>query len=191
MQEENKNKKDVPSNERKKFIDPKEIIQEAGIKEGDKIADFGCGPGYFSLPVASVVGEKGEVYALDVFPGALESLESQAKMKGIDNISIKRVNLEKAGGSKLGDGSVDWVILKHILFQNKDKKTIIDEANRVLRKDGKIIIMEWNKNLVMGPDEKLRVDPVEIGELIMDSGFIFEKKIDAGNYHYVIIAEKS
>ena len=86
---------------------------------------------------------------------------------------------------------MDWVILKHILFQNKDKKTIIDEANRVLRKDGKIIIMEWNKNLVMGPDEKLRVDPVEIGELIMDSGFIFEKKIDAGNYHYVIIAEKS
>ncbi len=172
------------------FVDPTKIVKTLGIKTGDKIADFGCGPGYFSIPIARVVGDDGEVYAFDVLPSALEALESQAKIQGIDNIVIKRVNLEKYQSSELTDESVDWVILKNILFQNNKKKNIIKEAYRVLKKGGKVLIMEWDKNLAMGPIQKKRIAPQDLIEIIDEEGLIFEKQMTAGNYHYIIIAVK-
>jgi len=50
------------------FVDPKKIIEVAGIKRGDKVADFGCGGGYFSIPTSEAVGETGEVFAFDILP---------------------------------------------------------------------------------------------------------------------------
>ena len=173
-----------------KFVDPVEIIKIAGIKEGDKVADFGCGPGYFSIPIANLVGESGEVYAFDVLSAALEALDSRARLEGIDNISSQRANLEKYESSELEDESVDWVILKDILFQNRNKENILKEAHRILRKGGKILVMEWDNNLSVGPDKKLRIDPDDLGELILDAGFVFQKKADAGNFHYVVVAAK-
>lgn len=190
MQNSNENQKIAGDTENLEFVDPKEVITKSGIKEGDKVADFGCGPGYFSIPISKIVGESGEVYAFDVLPAALEVLESQSKLHGIDNISIARANLEKYESSKLEDASMDWVILKDILFQNQDKKTILKEAHRVLRAGGKILVMEWDNNLSVGPDEKLRVDPSSLGEMIMDAGFVFEKQSNAGNYHYLVVASK-
>ncbi len=192
MQEENQNKNQegMANINNIRFVNPEDIIKAAGIKEGDRVADFGCGPGYFSIPISRIVGEAGEVYAFDVLPSALEALESQAKLQGIDNISTQRANLEKYESSELEDGSMDWVILKDILFQNKDKATILKEANRVLKKGGKIIVMEWDKNLAVGPDQALRVDPLDLSEMIMDADFVFEKQSDAGNYHYVVVAAK-
>lgn len=191
MQQENQNKSQGGlANLAIAFVNPDEIIKMADIKKGEKVADFGCGPGYFSIPISKIVGETGEVYAFDVLPSALEALESQAKRKGIDNISTQRANLEKYGSSELEDGSMDWVIIKDILFQNRDKKTILKEANRVLKKGGKILVMEWNNNLAVGPEEKLRVKPLELSEMILETNFIFEKNADAGNYHYVVVAVK-
>lgn len=196
MQDENNNPKDGENfnnfhmGEKNSFVNPKKIIDLAGIKSGEKVADFGCGAGYFSIPASTVVGEEGEVYAFDVLPSAIEALESQAKTNGIDNITIKRVNLEKERGTGLEDGSMDWVIIKDILFQNKEKKNILKEAKRILKDRGNILVMEWNENLVIGPEKKSRITSKELVEIIFTEGFVFKNQSDAGDYHYVIIATK-
>lgn len=172
------------------FVDPKKIIEIAEIKKGDKVADFGCGPGYFSLPAAEAVGEEGTVYAFDVLPSAIEALESHVKIKNIDNIISKRVNLEKDRGTGLEDASVDWVIIKDVLFQNKNKQIILEEAKRVLKTGGNILLMEWNENIFIGPNKESRISKKQLAEIVFDSGFIFKKETDAGDYHYVIIAAK-
>lgn len=172
------------------FVDPIKIIKSVGVKAGDNVADFGCGPGYFSIPIAEVIGEEGEVYAFDVLPSALEALKSQSTIRGIDNIKTRRVNLEKQQSSKLGDESVDWVILKNILFQNKKKKAILKEAYRILRKKGKILVMEWNENLSLGPSQEMRIDRQKLIEIIDSENFILEKQLIAGNYHYIVVAVK-
>ena len=102
----------------KSFLDPKEIIKQINVPEGSTVADFGCGSGFFSLAFAEAIGEEGKVYSLDILPSALESVESKAKLQGLTNIIPQRVNLEKEGGSKLSPESVDWVIMKDMLFQN-------------------------------------------------------------------------
>ena len=172
------------------FVDPKKIIEVAEIKKGEKVADFGCGPGYFSLPAAEAVGEEGTVYAFDVLPSAIEALESHLKINNIDNIISKRVNLEKERGTGLEDDFLDWVIVKDVLFQNKNKQKILEEAKRVLKVGGKILIMEWNENVFIGPNKDSRISKDKLSKIIFDAGFIFKKEANAGDYHYIIIASK-
>lgn len=174
-----------------KFLDPEAIIKQLNVVSGNVIADFGCGPGYFSLPFAQIVGKDGKVYAFDVLPQALESVESKAKLDGLSNIVTKRVNLEKSRGTKLDDCSVDWVILKDVLFQNQKKEIILQEAHRILKPGGKAIVIEWNQSeLSVGPEKELRMSPLDLRQMLETQHFRIEKDIDAGNFHFAFIAEK-
>jgi ubiquinone/menaquinone biosynthesis C-methylase UbiE len=174
-----------------KFIDPEEILKKLTIPSGSIIADFGCGSGYFSLPLAQRVGEDGKVYCLDVLSQALETVSSKAKIMGIKTLETSRVNLEKLNGSKLQDVSVDWVIMKDMLFQNKNKEIILSEAKRVLKPGGKLLIVEWNNHSSsVGPDGKLRVSKEDMVKLIDSQGFKMEQEIEAGDFHYSMVVSK-
>ena len=178
-------------NEIGKFLDPNEIIAQLDIQSNNVVADFGCGPGYFSLPFAKAVGEDGKVYALDVLPQVLETVASKAKNSGINNIVTSRVNVEKEKGSKLENECVDWVIMKDMLFQNKNKAIIITEAYRILRPGGRVIVTEWNqKNFSIGPEQKIRIPVDELKKIFTDQKFSVEKDIEAGDFHYAFIVVK-
>jgi ubiquinone/menaquinone biosynthesis C-methylase UbiE len=174
-----------------KFADPQSIIDQLEINLGMVVADFGCGGGFFSLPLAKKVGEKGRVYALDILKDKLESVESQAKVQGLTNIIPKRVNLEVLGGSKLETESVDWVIMKDMLFQNQGKEKILAEAKRVLKTGGRALIIEWDVNdLSIGPEKSLRVFKENLLELAKEGGWGMEKEIEVGNFHYSLVLRK-
>lgn len=199
MENKNQNKDDeggssasgLNMDERISFVDPKKIIKMAGIKCGDRVADFGCGAGYFSIPAATIVGEGGEIYSFDVLPSAIEAVESHAKVQGVDNIIVKRVNLEKENSTKLANESVDWVIIKDVLFQNgKGRQGILKEAKRILKSGGSILVMEWNNNLAIGPDSKSRITTKDMIDMIFAEDFVFKNQTDAGDYHYVVTATK-
>ena len=169
----------------KSFLDPKEIIKQINVPEGSTVADFGCGSGFFSLAFAEAIGEEGKVYSLDILPSALESVESKAKLQGLTNIIPQRVNLEKEGGSKLSPESVDWVIMKDMLFQNKMKDVILKEAHRVLKTGGKLLVAEWNdRDTSMGPDKGLRLSKENLSNLAEIQGFKMEKELQAGDFHW-------
>lgn len=50
----------------------KEIIR-SGIKEGSHVLDYGCGPGFCTIPAAKIVGSQGMIYALDIHPLAINN----------------------------------------------------------------------------------------------------------------------
>lgn len=173
------------------FIDPLSVIAQLEIAPGNVIADFGCGAGYFSIPLSQAVGKEGMIYSLDILPQALETVESKAKLAGASNIITGRANLEKEKGSKLEDESADWVILKDMLFQNKKKDAIIKEAHRVLKPQGKALLVEWSdKNFPIGPEKKLRISADDLLVIIKKNNFSVNKIINAGNFHYAMVIEK-
>jgi len=174
-----------------KFVDPVEAIKSLEIKEGMQVADFGCGAGHFSLALAGKVGESGTVYALDILPEKLEATASFAKGRNFTNIITRRANLEKIDGSKIDSDSLDCVILKDMLFQNKDKSAILAEAKRVLKKGGKTLIIEWNMaNGAIGPDRQLRLSKEALISIAQKTDFGFLKEISAGNFHCGMIFVK-
>lgn len=178
-------------NEIGKFLDPNSIIAQLNVQSGSIAADFGCGPGYFSIPFAKTIGEEGKIYALDVLPQVLETVASKAKSSGITNIVINRVNLEKENRSKIEANLLDWVILKDVLFQNQKKDVIIKEAYRVLKNNGKAIVVEWKeRDSFVGPEAKLRIPENNLKKLFVSHGFSIEKDINAGDFHYAFVAVK-
>ncbi|MEK7181913.1 MAG: class I SAM-dependent methyltransferase [Patescibacteria group bacterium] len=173
------------------FVDPEVVVNQLPLSPGQKVADFGCGSGYFSFEFSKRVGPEGQVYSFDVLPSALEAVESRAKSLGLSNIETKRANLEKENGSGLPSESVDWVILKDILFQNKHRDIILNEATRVLKAGGYVLIMEWNPNeSLVGPEKELRISPEAMKTLIQASGLSLEKEINVGGFHYAFLAKE-
>lgn len=173
------------------FVDPATVANQLSIEPGSTVADFGCGSGYFSFEFAKRVGSNGLVYALDVLPSALEAVASRAKTLALTNISPKRVNLERPQGSGLTATSVDWVVLKDILFQNQKKDIILQEVARVLKPGGKVLIMEWHPEQAMvGPEKELRISPEQLKTLLEQVGLHVEQQLKMGGFHYGFVAKK-
>ena len=84
-----------------KFLNPDKIISELEILPGMRVAHFGCGTGFFTFSVAKKIGESGLVYAIDIQSSKIETMQSQAKMLGLNNVDAYRANLEEKKGSKI------------------------------------------------------------------------------------------
>ena len=172
------------------FLHPEEIVKQLNIDKEMTIADFGCGAGYFTIPLAKIA-EQGKVYALDILDTALESVQSRAKLEGLFNIEAKHCNLEIKGNSGLEDGSIDMVLLANVLFQSSNKAGIIEEAGRILKKGGKMAIIDWKADQPMGPPENLIVSLDFVKETIKKQGLIFKKEFPVDKYHWGMVFEKS
>ena len=174
------------------FVDPEAMIRQLTVEPGALVADFGCGSGYFSISFARAVGKEGKVYAFDILPSALESISSRAKVLGLTNITPKRANLERQEGSGLPSESVDWVILKDVLFQNKNKDTMVEEVARVLKKSGQAVVMEWKveADATVGPETSLRLSREALVTLLEKYALTVKQDLAAGDFHYAFVVGK-
>lgn len=173
------------------FADPSAIVSQLSIEPGSQVADFGCGSGFFSFEFAKQVGAEGAVWALDILPSALEAVSSRAKILNLSNITTKQVNLERENGSGLAPQSIDWAVIKDILFQNKDKSMILGEVARVLKPGGHAILMEWSpQEMLVGPDKELRISPEQLRTLVEAAHLAVEKELEVGGFHYAFLVKK-
>jgi ubiquinone/menaquinone biosynthesis C-methylase UbiE len=172
------------------FLSPKKIVDDLEIiKKGMKIADFGSGAGYFTLPLAQKVGETGRVFAIDVLAESLEVVNSKIKIEGIKNVETIRCNLEKENGCELKNGTCDIIWMANLLFQTENDKTVAQETKRVLKDDGIIVLIEWYPESAFGPQGK-KIGKEEAIKLFEDAGFSLQKEFPADSYHYGLIFKK-
>lgn len=172
------------------FMDPGKIIDQIEIKEGDVVADFGCGAGYFTIPVAKKVGNAGRVYAIDVLTSSLESVESKAKLEGLLNVKTVRANLEVNNNSKLDSQMADFIILANTLYQvnPNSRSAILTESKRVLKNNGRLAVIDWTpgKNSLGIKDEHC-VFEEEIKELAVGAGFRLDRSFAVDDSHYGLL----
>jgi len=61
---------------------PRGYFAGARLKSGLTFMDLGCGPGFFALPAARMVGKSGKVYGVDINPGSIQELATWPPKKG-------------------------------------------------------------------------------------------------------------
>lgn len=115
------------------FIRPRSnILMETGIKPGDYVLDYGCGPGGYVVAVSELIGESGRVYGLDINPLATKRVEKIAMKRQIANVETICSDC-KTG---LQDGSLDVVLLYDIFHMLSDPNEVLKELHRVLKPNG-------------------------------------------------------
>lgn len=170
------------------FADPYTNIERAKIAEGMTVADFGSGVGYYALALAERVGPYGKVYAIDVQDQHLASLSNEASRKGFKNIEVIHGNLETKNGSGLLPASVDRVIASNMFFQADHPEKIAEEARRVLKGNGKVVVIDWADSFnQIGPHPDHVISTKEIEKAFAVNGFVLEEVFDAGSHHFGIV----
>ena len=168
------------------FLNPNDILKQLNLKESMTVADLGCGSGGWVIPLAKKL-EGGKVYAVDILEEPLSALKAKANMEKLTNIQSIVADVEK--GVDIWEESCDWVLMSNLLFQCEDKKKVLQEAKRILKKGGKILVVDWKVKAAMGPKEG-RVSPEEVKKIAETIGLKTEKELDAGTYHYGLILVK-
>lgn len=174
------------------FLNKDLIINKAHIGDEMKVADLGCGAaGYFVFLCASLVGKKGKVYAIDVLKVVLENINRRIKEDNIQNVMSVWSNLEIFGATKIESGSIDVALLINTLHESRQRAEIIREAIRLLKKDGKLIVVEW-KNITspFGPPSAQRVNIDLLMKGAQKLGLKPEDEFEAGPYHYGVMFMK-
>lgn len=115
------------------FRNPYEVLDAAGLKPGHKVLEVGCGPGFFSIPAARIVGEKGTVHALDMSPLAIERGQQKIEKEGVTNI---KTILADAAQTGLPDGSFDLIFVFGFTHHVGGTGDIFAELHRLLKPSG-------------------------------------------------------
>ena len=115
------------------------------VREGQTFLDYGCGTGCFTIRAARIVGAKGKVYALDCFPRQLEIVRRRSRKEGLSNIET----ILSASKTGLPDESVDVVWMCDVLHEIPEKRAVLEELHRVLKKEGVLAIYDGMKDKVL------------------------------------------
>lgn len=173
------------------FSAPEKNIAELHLEEGNIVADFGAGSGAYTLAAAKVLNGTGKVYAIDVQKDLLTRLQNTCMAEHIGNVAFVWGDLEKPGGTKLHDNSCDAVLISNVLFQAPEKGVIVEEAKRVLRPGGTLAIIDWTGSFNnMGPTPEQVFPEGAARTLAEKTGFVFDRVLNAGNYHYGLVFRK-
>ena len=150
---------------------PHKLLKAAGLEDGYKVLEVGCGPGFFTIPAARMVGDEGHVYAVDIHPRAVERVKKKIEKEALPNITASCVNASDTG---LPGESVDLSFLFGLRYIAGGLENVISELHRVLKPGG---ILSFEKT--RGSESEL-IQEVERAGFICSSRrgrvFLFTKK---------------
>jgi len=112
---------------------PYRLLEAAGLSQGQKVMEVGCGPGFFTIPAAKIVGNAGIVYATDVNPLAIKRVEQKIHSQRIQNVKPVLIN---AASSGLQDSSIDLSFVFGLRYISGGLSHLLSEMHRILKPGG-------------------------------------------------------
>jgi ubiquinone/menaquinone biosynthesis C-methylase UbiE len=174
-----------------RFVIPDKVVTHFHLREGDIVADFGAGSGFFLSALHKGVGPSGKVYACEIQKGLVDKLGEFAISTGLGNVMPLWCDLEEERGIKIADGELDVAVLVNTLFAIEDKETAVQEMVRTLRRGGKFFVVDWTESFAgMGPQPENVIGAEEAKALFESHGLVYEREYDSGAHHYGLAFRK-
>lgn len=152
----------------RRLTDPPELVVGPYIKPGDTVLDIGCAMGYFTLPMAKMVGEEGKVIATDIQPEMLVRLQKRVQRAKLGN----RVDVRRSYDLSLGlsdlPGQADFALAFAVLHEAVSKQAMLEQVYTTLRPGGRLLIVE-------PPSQVTTCDWEKTEETAFRAGFILEE----------------
>lgn len=150
---------------RRLLQNPKRLLNPY-IKQGMSVLDFGCGPGFFTLTAADLVGDNGKVIAVDLQQGMLDILESKLSGTDIGN----RVVLHKCKADSIDlDEKFDFIYAIYVVHETPDPKKTFQEMYNMLEQGGKLLSIDPKMHFSKKRFDEMLITVREIGFKIVKS----------------------
>jgi ubiquinone/menaquinone biosynthesis C-methylase UbiE len=118
--------------------DPEQMLRPY-IHKGNIVLDVGPGMGYFTIPMAKMVGENGRVIAADIQERMLSAIKKRAERSGVQ----QRIDLQLCSSDSLGlNRSVDFILAFWMLHEVPDKERFLAELFSLLKDEGNFLLVE-------------------------------------------------
>jgi ubiquinone/menaquinone biosynthesis C-methylase UbiE len=156
-----------------------ETLRHLDLKPGMNVLDAGCGPGRLTIPIAGIVGPRGEVTAIDIQEGMLQEAQKRASVANLTNIRFLQIG---AGEGKLEHNRYDRAVMVTVLGEIPDRKAALDDIFSALKPGGFLLIEET----IRDPHFQTRGT---VQKLAAAAGFI-EKGFSGSLFSYSITLEK-
>ena len=149
--------------------------------------DVGCGYGFFTLQAASIVGETGKVYAVDIDASSIDRLKREAAEKGLKNIHAEVAAAEE---TVFCDACADIVFYSTVLHDFRDPAKVLRNAKRMIKPAGTLVNLDWKKKpMPLGPPMRIRFSEEQAANLIKQAGFTIESVKNLGSNFYIVTAK--
>lgn len=171
------------------LINPFKLLERVGIREGQHVADLGCGAlGHFVFPAAQMVGGRGIVYAVDILRPALEQIERIAKDQQFFNVRPVWADIEVYRATHIDPESLDLTLLINNLYLSQNRPALVREMARLTRPGGRIVIVEWKATKTpIGPSAERRISAEDANKAVKSPLIKLYDEFEAGPYHYGLI----
>ena len=123
---------------RKMIQDPKHILAPL-VRPGQVAADIGCGPGFFTLEMARLVGAGGKVIAVDLQQKMLQIVKQRAEKVHLSD----RIQYHQCQSQALGlQEPCDFILSFYMVHEVPDAGSFFRELKSVLKPGGLFLLVE-------------------------------------------------
>jgi predicted methyltransferase len=148
--------------ERETEEDPTRALDLIDITAGETVADVGAGTGYFTVRLAARVGASGHVYANDIQPLFLKSIERRVAREHLANVTTV---LGAVDDPKLPEGRIDVALLVDVYHELSEPQRMLQHLRRSLKPDGRLVLLEYRKEdptIPIHPDHRMSIADVRL-----------------------------
>ena len=169
------------------LIDTEKASAIIDVRRNSSFIDLACGIGKYSIEIGNCIGEKGTVYAVDLWQDGIEALKQEIGIRRIKN--IKAILADITNKLPLEESSIDACLMATILhdLSKSDQESTIREVARVVKLGGMLNIIEFKKiDKGPGPPLSIRMEEEEIDSLVKSYGFEKVTGSEVGEYNYLL-----
>jgi len=162
--------------EREQEEAPERALDLIGLEPGMVVADIGAGSGYLTTRIAARVGPTGVVYANDIQPAMLETIDRKARAAGLANVRLVQGTQIDA---RLPDAAVDLALMVDVYHEMAHPQEMLRSIRRALKPSGRLVLIEYR-----GEDPRIPIAPThrmtvaDVRAEVQAEGFTFDRVIE-------------